>query len=51
LLALHPTVWLGVSSGDCGYMMRYAALIVAALHAAVLGFLLTRSPARVTESP
>ena len=42
LLALHPTVWLGVSSGDCGYTLRYAAPIVAAIHIGVLGFLLTR---------
>jgi hypothetical protein len=46
MLALHPTVWLGVSSGDCGYTLRLAGPIVAALHLAVLGFLLTKKSYR-----
>ena len=46
LLALHPTVWLGVRSGDCGYTLRMAGPIVAALHLGVLGFVLTRVPSK-----
>jgi hypothetical protein len=42
LLALHPTVWLGVSSGDCGYTLRMAGPIVAAIHLGLFGFFLTR---------
>jgi hypothetical protein len=42
LLLIHPTVWLGVSSGDCGYTLRLAGPMVAALHAGVLGFLLIK---------
>lgn len=42
LLILHPTFWLGVTSGDCGYTLRLAGPIVAALHLGIAGFVMTR---------
>ena len=42
LLLVHPTVWLGVSSGDCGNALRMVGPVFAALHLGILGFVLLR---------
>lgn len=43
-LLLHPTIWLGVRSGDCGNTLLLAAPITAVLRLGLLGFFLTRKP-------
>jgi len=44
LLLLHPTIWLGVRSGDCGNTLLLAGPMTAVLHLGLLGFFLTRKP-------
>jgi hypothetical protein len=46
LLLIHPTMWLGVSSGDCGAALMYAGPVMAALHLGVLGLLAVGKPPR-----
>ncbi len=40
LLMAHPTIWLGVSSGDCGQGLLVTGPIVATLHCGILGLLM-----------
>ena len=42
LLLFHPTVWLGVTSGDCGRMLLMVGPAVAVVHAGIAGFLMLR---------
>lgn len=40
LLLIHPTVWLGVSSGDCGGGLLVAGPVFVVLHCGIAGFLM-----------
>lgn len=39
LLLAHPTIWLGVTSGDCGNALLFLGPTTALVHAAVAAFL------------
>lgn len=38
----HPSVWLGVSGGDCGYALRYVGPGFTVLHGLAAVFLIAR---------
>ena len=40
LVALHPTIWLGVTSGDCGQALLVAGPVFAVLHGGIAGSLM-----------
>lgn len=42
LLMAHPTIWLGVTSGDCGQSLRVTGPVVVALQCAIVGLLMLR---------
>ena len=46
LLLAHPTIWLGVTSGDCGNSLLFLGPATALVHAAVAAFLLLKKPAQ-----
>ena len=42
LLLAHPTIWLGVTSGDCGNSLLFVGPATALVHSAVAAFLLLK---------
>jgi hypothetical protein len=44
LLFAHPTIWLGVTSGDCGNTLLFVGPATALVHAAIAAFLLLKKP-------
>jgi hypothetical protein len=44
LLLFHPTVWLGVTSGDCGGTLLVVGPVFAVLHGGIAGLLMLAKP-------
>lgn len=42
LIVAHPTTWLGVLSGDCGYALRYVGPGFTVLHGLAAAFLIAK---------
>lgn len=42
LIPAHPTLWLGVSSGDCGQMLLVLAPVVTLVHGLAAAFLIAK---------
>ena len=49
LLLIHPTVWLGVSSGDCGQVLLIAGPVMASIHLMIAGFLMLKKSAAASH--